>query len=252
MAAGFHPRGGCISVSDEGIKCSKTLREERRTVQKSCVVHAVLAQFLDAFNVDFLVDPYISGMVQDMFICCGLEPLHIRKRNKYDFKRDLRKRQKTNAILSLRWPLPSCTNKANAIWWQNKTEFFSQSEEITFAETYHNTNLPLASKSQTSSRSAHCLVGTDIWPFLLKCGKKCTIPSQEKLLSDKWHCILLLLFMSSSFSYMWRVILAFWCAMPLKTIATLVWLNCPQLIASGNAPQLILQEALAQGPWAAL
>lgn len=129
---------------------------------------------------------------------------------------------------------------------------FSLSEEIAFAETYHNTNLPLASKSQRCRRSAHCLVGTDIWSFLLKCGKKCTIPSQEKLLSDKWHCILLLLFMSSSFSYMWRVILAFWCTMPLKTLAIPVWSKCLQLIASGNEPQWILQEALAHGPWAAL
>lgn len=63
MAAGFHPRGGCISVSDEGIKCSRTLWEERRTLQISCVAHAVLAQFVDAFNVDFLVDPYPSETV---------------------------------------------------------------------------------------------------------------------------------------------------------------------------------------------
>lgn len=62
-------------MSDEGIKCSRTLRDERRTVQKLCVAHAVLAQFLDVFNVDFLVDPYTSGMVHDMFICCGLERL---------------------------------------------------------------------------------------------------------------------------------------------------------------------------------
>lgn len=102
MAAGFHPIGGCISVSDEGIKCSRTLREERRTVQKSCVAHTVLEQFLEAFNVDFLVDPYTSGRVQDMFICCGLEPLCVRARKKYDFKRDPRQRQKRNAILSLR------------------------------------------------------------------------------------------------------------------------------------------------------
>lgn len=67
MAAGFHPRGGCTSVSDEGIKCSRTLWEERRTVQISCVAHAVLAQFVDAFNVDFLVDPYPSEMVEDLF-----------------------------------------------------------------------------------------------------------------------------------------------------------------------------------------
>lgn len=102
MAAGFHPRGGCISVSDEGIECSRTLREERRTVQKSCVAHAVLAQFLDAFNVDFLVDSYTSGTVQDMFICSGLEPLCIITRNKYDFKRGFRQRQKINTILPLR------------------------------------------------------------------------------------------------------------------------------------------------------
>lgn len=87
-------------MSDEGIKCSRTLREERRTVQKSCVAHVVLAQFLDAFNVDFLVDPYTSGMVQDKFTCCGLEPLCISTRNKYDFKRDPRQRKKINAILS--------------------------------------------------------------------------------------------------------------------------------------------------------
>lgn len=50
-------------MSDEGIKCSRTLWEERRTVQISCVAHAVLAQFVDAFNVDFLVDPYPSETV---------------------------------------------------------------------------------------------------------------------------------------------------------------------------------------------
>lgn len=54
-------------MSDEGIKCSRTLWEERRTVQISCVAHAVLAQFMDAFNVDFLVDPYPAEMVQDLF-----------------------------------------------------------------------------------------------------------------------------------------------------------------------------------------
>lgn len=94
------------------------------------------------------------------------------------------------------------------------------------------------------SRHRHVALSTEMW-------KECKIPSQEKLLSDKWHCILLLLFMSSSFSYMRRVILAFWCTVPLKTLARPVWLNCPQLIASVNAPQLILQEALAHGPWAA-
>lgn len=67
--------------------------------------------------------------------------------------------------------------------------FFPQSKEITFAENYHNTNLPLPSNSQRCSRSAHNLACTSTWAFLLKCGKKCTIPSQEKLLSDKWHWI---------------------------------------------------------------
>lgn len=36
-----------------------------------------------------------------MFVCRGLEPLCIKTRNKYDFKRDPRQRQKRNAIISL-------------------------------------------------------------------------------------------------------------------------------------------------------
>lgn len=65
-------------MSDEGIKCSRTLREERRTVQKSSVAHTVLAQFLDAFNVDFLVDTYTSGMVNVCMPWSGT-PMHQNK-----------------------------------------------------------------------------------------------------------------------------------------------------------------------------
>ena len=54
-------------MSDEGIKCCRTLWEERTVQISSCVAHAVLAEFMDAFNVDFLVDPYPSEMVQDLF-----------------------------------------------------------------------------------------------------------------------------------------------------------------------------------------
>lgn len=63
MAAGFHPRGGCISVSDERIKCSRTLWEERRTEQIPCVGHTVLKQLMDVFTVDFLVDTHPSEIM---------------------------------------------------------------------------------------------------------------------------------------------------------------------------------------------
>lgn len=100
-------------------------------------------------------------------------------------------------------------NKANATQCQYKTELSSQTKTITiaitFVETCHNTNLLLASESQRIIQlQQESLAGTEMWPFLLKHGKKWLIPSPERMVSGKWHHILPLLFMSpsrASFSY---------------------------------------------------
>lgn len=50
-------------MSDERIKCSRTLWEERRTEQIPCVGHTVLKQLMDVFTVDFLVDTHPSEIM---------------------------------------------------------------------------------------------------------------------------------------------------------------------------------------------
>lgn len=123
--------------------------------------------------------------------------------------------------------------------------FFSQSKEITFADTYHNTNLPLASKSQRCIRNAHCLVGTDTRPFLLKCGNVQFPPKKN-------YCQ-----RSGTASYF-----CFLCLPASPTCQESFWFSGAPCLskhlphqfgraALGKAPQLILQEALAHGPWPA-
>lgn len=186
MAAGFHPRGGCISVSDEGIKCSRTLWEERRTVQISCVAHAVLAQFMDAFNVDFLVDPYPAEMVQDLFSSISYavvwNPCASGQGTSLAWEAiPGRSRKKMPCCLySVLYQV--ARSKTNATQCLYKTELSSQTKiitvAITFVETCHNTNLLLASESQRIILlQQRCLVGTDMWPVLLKRGKKWLIPA---------------------------------------------------------------------------
>lgn len=170
------------------------------------------AQFMDAFNVDFLVDPYLSEMVQDLFssgsytMVCSPYASGQGTSMASEVIPGSGRQKIPCGLYSIFYQVVH--DKANATQCLYKTELPSQTEKLPLLFFLLKPVIILIffwpqnpRGLYSSSRSAQ---QAQTWCFLSKSGKKWLTPSPGRLVSGKWHHILSLLFMSfrmASFSY---------------------------------------------------
>lgn len=163
MAAGFHSRGGCTSVSDNRINSLGSYGRKKELHK----YHALLIQYLHNLWMLLLLISWwilsswnVARCILIWFICSGLQLLHIRTGNKPTQEViPVRGRKETTCCISAVASMKSyiirlMPNKTHCLY---KTKLFSQTKKLIIVITCWNlSQYPSSCWSQSHRRLCSC------------------------------------------------------------------------------------------------